>query len=110
MAPWNRPPGPLPHVAYGWWHSLDTVNWRYGSPAWEYETVQYMTNTIASPVLRSTLTNAACPLPAVYGPGNVDESCSFNHFWSSHLNGANFLFADGYGGQCGNYEVTAVGL
>jgi prepilin-type processing-associated H-X9-DG protein len=25
----------------------------------------------------------------------VQESCDYNHFWSNHTNGANFVFADG---------------
>jgi prepilin-type N-terminal cleavage/methylation domain-containing protein/prepilin-type processing-associated H-X9-DG protein len=95
----ERPPGPgsmtNPDVYNGWWQSLDTINWRYGTPAWEFDTVQYMTNSIAAPATTSTLYNTRCPLPALYGPGNVGDSCSFNHFWSLHVNGANFLFADG---------------
>ena len=30
-----------------------------------------------------------------FQPGDVTNSCDFNHFWSPHQNGANFLFADG---------------
>jgi prepilin-type processing-associated H-X9-DG protein len=87
----------LPFVAFGWWQGLDTIGWRYpgAAPGWEYDTIQYMANSIPSPTLTSTLTNNPCPLPALYGPGHVDDSCSFNHFWSNHNNGANFLFADG---------------
>jgi prepilin-type N-terminal cleavage/methylation domain-containing protein/prepilin-type processing-associated H-X9-DG protein len=105
----ERPPGPAsatnPDVYNGWWQSLDTLggvatatsmgSWRYGSPAWEYDTVQYMKNSIASPSVRSTINNNLCPLPTLYGPGDVNDSCSFNHFWSNHLAGANFLFGDG---------------
>jgi prepilin-type N-terminal cleavage/methylation domain-containing protein/prepilin-type processing-associated H-X9-DG protein len=106
----EHPPGPgsltNPDVYNGWWQSLDTLGgqatatdpgqWRRPvTPAWEYDTVQYMTNSIAAPAQSSTLTNTPCPLPALYGPGRVDDSCSFNHFWSNHVDGANFLFADG---------------
>ena len=31
----------------------------------------------------------------LYGPGRTTNSCDFNHFWSHHLNGANFVFGDG---------------
>jgi prepilin-type processing-associated H-X9-DG protein/prepilin-type N-terminal cleavage/methylation domain-containing protein len=30
-----------------------------------------------------------------FGPGRADNPCDRNHFWSVHLGGANFLFADG---------------
>ncbi|MFO0807077.1 MAG: DUF1559 domain-containing protein [Gemmataceae bacterium] len=91
----ERPAGPLPNAPYGWWQSLDTINWRYGAPSWEYDTVQYMFNTIASPVSRNIATNLPCTFPAAYGPGDVNNSCSFNKFWSNHSLGANFLFGDG---------------
>jgi prepilin-type N-terminal cleavage/methylation domain-containing protein/prepilin-type processing-associated H-X9-DG protein len=91
----ERPPGPAPHHPYGWWQSLDTIDWRYGAPAWEYDTIQYMSNTVASPVGMSTLTNTPCTFPTNFGPGDVRNSCDFNHFWSCHLNGGNFVFADG---------------
>jgi len=105
----ERPPGPSsatnPNLFNGWWQSLDTLggqatatslgSWRYGSPAWEFDTVQYVRNSIASPASRSTVDNSPCPLPALYGPGSVNDSCSVNHFWSNHVNGANFVFADG---------------
>jgi prepilin-type processing-associated H-X9-DG protein len=31
----------------------------------------------------------------LYGPGRASNPCDFNHFWSFHLNGANFVFGDG---------------
>ena len=68
---------------------------RMAPPAWEYDVVQYMSNTISSPVNQSTLTNLPCTFPTNYGPGDTRDSCSFNHFWSCHNNGANFLLADG---------------
>ena len=54
-----------------------------------------MSNTVASPVSMSTLTNTPCTFPSNFGPGDVRNSCDFNHFWSCHQNGANFLMADG---------------
>jgi prepilin-type N-terminal cleavage/methylation domain-containing protein/prepilin-type processing-associated H-X9-DG protein len=91
----ERPPGPAPNYPYGWWQSLDTINWRHGGPFWEFDTIQYMSNTVASPVPTSTLFNTPCTFPANYGPGDTRNSCDFNHFWSCHSNGANFAFADG---------------
>jgi len=37
-----------------------------------------------------------CTAPAIYRPGDFNNSCSFNAPWSPHLGGANFLFADGH--------------
>jgi prepilin-type processing-associated H-X9-DG protein len=50
---------------------------------------------VASPASTSTLTNKPCTFPALYARGRVDDSCDYNHFWSLHPNGANFLFGDG---------------
>ncbi len=54
-----------------------------------------MSNTVNAPVNSSTLTGQPCSFPANFGPGRVDNSCDFNHFWSNHVNGANFVYADG---------------
>jgi prepilin-type N-terminal cleavage/methylation domain-containing protein/prepilin-type processing-associated H-X9-DG protein len=97
LAAGERPPGATSlGVNYnGWWQGLDTIGWRYGAPGWEFDTIQYVRNTVASPSTTSTVTNQPCTFPALYGPGKVQEACDYNHFWSSHTNGANFLFADG---------------
>jgi prepilin-type N-terminal cleavage/methylation domain-containing protein/prepilin-type processing-associated H-X9-DG protein len=91
----ERPFGPAPHHPYGWWQSLDTINWRFGAPFWEFDTIQYMSNTVGSPIALSTLTGLPCTFPSNFGPGDVRDSCDFNHFWSLHQNGSNFAFADG---------------
>jgi len=96
----ERPPGATvaPDIFNGWWQGLDTIGtdpWRYGTPAWEFDFIQYVRNTVASPASTSTLTNKPCTFPALYARGRVDESCDYNHFWSLHPNGANFLFGDG---------------
>ncbi len=36
-----------------------------------------------------------CSGPIVFGPGQLDNICDYEHFWSFHSSGANFLFADG---------------
>jgi prepilin-type N-terminal cleavage/methylation domain-containing protein/prepilin-type processing-associated H-X9-DG protein len=36
-----------------------------------------------------------CPFPMGFGPGDIRESCDINHFWSRHIQGANFAMADG---------------
>jgi len=37
----------------------------------------------------------ACPSVAYFGPGDVNNHCSYNHIWSFHPGGANFAFGDG---------------
>jgi prepilin-type processing-associated H-X9-DG protein len=42
------------------------------------------------------VTGASCPSwRTVFGPGQYDDPCHHNHFWSLHPGGANFAFADG---------------
>jgi len=36
-----------------------------------------------------------CPYPATYKADIPSNPCAFNHFWSMHTGGANWLFADG---------------
>jgi len=36
-----------------------------------------------------------CTNKVNFQPGNVDDPCDQVHFWSEHLGGANFVFADG---------------
>jgi len=99
LAVGERPPPPL--VTYGWWHSLDKIDFsppgtRITVPAlYELDTIQYMTNTGGVAVTQDPDTGERCPLPAQFGPGNPDKACDFNHFWSNHTDGANFAFCDG---------------
>jgi prepilin-type processing-associated H-X9-DG protein len=92
----ERPPDP--DRAYGWWQSADS--YRIGQDFledWEWDTVQYITNTFFAPWDKNY--NAPgqpdCPFPAFYGPGDLTNFCDFNHFWSLHSGGANFAFCDG---------------
>jgi prepilin-type N-terminal cleavage/methylation domain-containing protein/prepilin-type processing-associated H-X9-DG protein len=36
-----------------------------------------------------------CPVPYVYQPGDLNDDCTNNSFWSHHTGGAYFAFADG---------------
>ena len=36
-----------------------------------------------------------CPQPYVFQPGHILSGCSHNLFWSNHIGGAYFAFADG---------------
>ena len=95
----ERPPGAtsFDNNFNGWWQGLDTIGFRYGTPAWEFDTIQYVQNSVASPATTSTLTGKPCTFPAIYSPGQGSgaEACDYNHFWSMHGVGSNFLFADG---------------
>jgi prepilin-type processing-associated H-X9-DG protein len=100
LAAGERPPGTMTGLSngvnyVGWWQGLDTIGWRYGTPSWEFDTIQYIRNTIASPATTSSISGQPCTFPALFGPGKPAESCDVNHFWSNHTNGANFVFADG---------------
>jgi len=95
LAAGERPPAPLPSVVYGWWQSLDMIDWKFATPASEFDTIQYMTNSTVSPMANDPDTGANCQFPSQYGPGNVQNACDFNHFWSNHTDGANFVFCDG---------------
>lgn len=75
----ERPPSP--DLYYGWWMLADHEShlWTYG------DYLFYTTDT----------NGTACPSPAVYGPGDFNSRCSFNHFWSGHSGGGNWTFGDG---------------
>jgi hypothetical protein len=87
----ERPPSR--ELQFGFWHGLDTINWNKGGPDWEFDAVQYVRNTDISPYGMNRGT--PCTFPAFFQPGRADNNCDFNHFWSNHSMGANFLFADG---------------
>ncbi len=95
---------------YGWWGSLSTYG-SFISGTWEYDTIQFMANSreSAGPFAVSD-TGTPCPyapfypgIPSyipgrnenLYGPGRASNPCDFNHFWSHHNSGANFVFGDG---------------
>ena len=43
-----------------------------------------------------TITDTECRFAGTqFGPGRLDNPCDRYHFWSLHIGGANFLFADG---------------
>jgi len=93
LAVGERPPSP--DLGFGWWQSGDTYNFLGIRWVWEYDTVQYVVNSQQSPYATNGPSGPPCPFPAFYGPGRVDNVCDFNHFWSNHTGGANFLFCDG---------------
>lgn len=72
----ERPPSPEKDQDWGWWawsaydSALAVVDYR---------------NIIAP----------ECPKPSTYGPGEFNNRCHAQHFWSPHPGGANWLFGDG---------------
>jgi prepilin-type N-terminal cleavage/methylation domain-containing protein/prepilin-type processing-associated H-X9-DG protein len=70
---------------FGWWYAGEGQN-KTGSGDMvlgvrEYNTGQYSRD---------------CPLgPYSFGPGRPQNQCDAFHFWSLHIGGAHFLFADG---------------
>lgn len=88
---------------------------------WQYD--WYDTNVSSSRTTQFIFTtgvingvNSACPNPALFGPGNVTNNCSFNAPWSNHTGGANFLLGDGgvrfmsYRVATSNSSVTGVSI
>jgi prepilin-type N-terminal cleavage/methylation domain-containing protein/prepilin-type processing-associated H-X9-DG protein len=80
----ERPPSP--DLQQGWWNSPYTPD----ANAAVYAT------TLAYKSSANLAGGAACPSPAVFGPGSPGNYCSFNSIWSMHSGGGNFLFVDGH--------------
>jgi prepilin-type N-terminal cleavage/methylation domain-containing protein/prepilin-type processing-associated H-X9-DG protein len=76
----ERPPPP--DGQWGWWDS----------PCCPQDTISPVRGN-ANPF--SSGVNGNCPNPSPYGPGSVDDSCSFNALWANHSEGANFCMGDG---------------
>jgi prepilin-type N-terminal cleavage/methylation domain-containing protein/prepilin-type processing-associated H-X9-DG protein len=72
----ERPPSPSPALDWGWW-------------AWSAY------DSALAVVDERNLIAPACPRPSVYGPGKLSDDCGAQHFWSLHVGGANWVFADG---------------
>jgi prepilin-type N-terminal cleavage/methylation domain-containing protein/prepilin-type processing-associated H-X9-DG protein len=80
----ERPHGPDLTGDWGWWASRD--NW---------DIIMWSTvNRIDIPpsVISSY---KGCNYPAVYSEGRLENPCDQDHFWSLHVGGANWTFADG---------------
>jgi prepilin-type processing-associated H-X9-DG protein len=80
----ERPPGP--DGFYGGW---------YG--AWGYTVCPVSQIRPASPNARGALDGSTdCDLSfGPLRPGRIEDPCDVVHFWSLHVGGANFAFADG---------------
>jgi prepilin-type N-terminal cleavage/methylation domain-containing protein/prepilin-type processing-associated H-X9-DG protein len=74
----ERPPAS--NLFYGWW--------AYDGP----DTIWAVASTTR---IYTTGTNGSCPTPALFSPQLQSNPCAFNHFWSNHTNGGNWLMGDG---------------
>jgi prepilin-type N-terminal cleavage/methylation domain-containing protein/prepilin-type processing-associated H-X9-DG protein len=97
-------------LTYGWWMSWHSVG-AQNNATYEYDVVQYMANSDGNagvgPPYVTDGAGHACPLAPffprylpgqdvnLYGPGDLNDRCHANHFWSFHQGGANFVFGDG---------------
>lgn len=87
----ERPPAK--NLEFGYWQSLDTINWNKGGPDWEFDTIQYTANSDIAPYAMSN--GQPCAFPTSFRSGSIDNNCDFNHFWSHHPGGAGFVLVDG---------------
>ena len=80
----ERPPSY--NIGYGWWayDGSDTI--------WAVASTTRIYTTGINPTTGASMT---CPTPALYGPDIQRNPCAFNHFWSNHTGGANWLLTDG---------------
>ena len=91
----ERPPSP--DLYWGWWNPGDyDVRSPVFRTRWFYPQSDYQTGgSIPPPSAPATPNATVCPRPCQFGPGRVDNYCSFNAVWSVHTGGANFAFGDG---------------
>jgi len=91
----ERPPSP--DLYWGWWNPGDyDVRSPVYRTRWFYPQSDYETGgSIPPPSAPATPSATVCPRPCQFGPGRVDNYCSFNAVWSVHTGGANFAFGDG---------------
>jgi prepilin-type N-terminal cleavage/methylation domain-containing protein len=82
--------------AWGWWSStaVDNALWAIGQiPAngLAIDSIGYANgdNFVASPG------GTPCPTQSYFSPGDLNNYCHVNHFWSFHHNGGNWLLCDG---------------
>jgi prepilin-type N-terminal cleavage/methylation domain-containing protein/prepilin-type processing-associated H-X9-DG protein len=77
----ERPPSP--DMLLGWWTYTELDSTLSARSIFLY----YHTTGNGS--------NTPCQTPALFSPGSLTNNCDAHHFWSLHIGGANWLFADG---------------
>jgi prepilin-type N-terminal cleavage/methylation domain-containing protein/prepilin-type processing-associated H-X9-DG protein len=65
------------------------------STGWGWWTYGAFDSSLATVVNMNLTASLGCPLPGVYSRGSLADECSVTHFWSLHVGGGHFLFADG---------------
>ena len=78
----ERPPPP--DMFWGWWSTKFSADVLNGTA----ETVLLFSMSGQEP-------NVGCPAPAYFAPGDPNNFCDTNHFWSFHPGLAHWAFADG---------------
>lgn len=80
----ERPPSA--DFQYGWW---------YAGAGQQFTGSADMVLGVREPNLLPVMAGSCAPGVYTFGPGRLDNQCDMFHFWSPHIGGAYFLFADG---------------
>jgi prepilin-type N-terminal cleavage/methylation domain-containing protein/prepilin-type processing-associated H-X9-DG protein len=70
---------------WGWWLSSDCAMWA----------IVPLSGTGWGAPYRTDAQGKACPDPAIFSPGDPNNRCDANHWYSMHSGGANFGMCDG---------------
>jgi prepilin-type N-terminal cleavage/methylation domain-containing protein/prepilin-type processing-associated H-X9-DG protein len=81
----ERPPANDLFWGWFWSSNIDVICWAVDNGYHAY----------GSGVDPITGQNRTCPTPAYFSPGDPNDNCAFNHFYSLHDGGANFTLGDG---------------
>jgi prepilin-type processing-associated H-X9-DG protein len=77
----ERPP--QRDLYWGWWRGVD------------YDSLMWAINPKAGAANWFNQDGTPCNFPAIFSPGNINNDCDVNHYWSQHIGGSNFAFCDG---------------
>jgi prepilin-type processing-associated H-X9-DG protein len=80
----ERPPSA--DFQFGWW---------YAGVGQQYTGSADMVLGVVEPNVLPYSFAPCLPGPYTFGPGSITNQCDMFHFWSLHVGGANFAFADG---------------
>jgi prepilin-type N-terminal cleavage/methylation domain-containing protein/prepilin-type processing-associated H-X9-DG protein len=60
-----------------------------------YGFADYYGNVLATRNVGFVYFDCQRSLPGIFSPGDINDKCASQHYWSLHFGGANWLFADG---------------